>query len=155
MQFLRYRHTDTGPYTLLLGYLVVKLLSVTFLNFFSRYFFSFIFSSYQQRLKIIIIGRYGLLFFKHSRVEDGRYVFTRALKNLETRDAADVSAKFAQLEFKYGDQERGMFFNKFGDVRHGGWAANCYLISGYIPLRFSFLSKAHRKINMRHIHNNN
>ncbi len=57
----------------------------------------------------IRICRYGLLFFKHARVEDGRNVFTRSLKNLETRDAADISAKFAQLEFKYGDQERGEF----------------------------------------------
>jgi len=51
--------------------------------------------------------RYGLLFFKHARVEDGRNVFTKSLKKLEARDAADISAKFAQLEFKYGDQERG------------------------------------------------
>eukprot|EP00088_Acartia_fossae_P015650 TRINITY_DN1860_c0_g1_i2.p1 TRINITY_DN1860_c0_g1~~TRINITY_DN1860_c0_g1_i2.p1 ORF type:complete len:1447 (+),score=367.26 TRINITY_DN1860_c0_g1_i2:45-4343(+) len=51
--------------------------------------------------------RYGLFYFTNSRMEEGRFVFTRALQNLEAREAADISAKFAQIEFKYGDTERG------------------------------------------------
>jgi len=51
--------------------------------------------------------RYGLFYFKNSRKEEGRAVFTRGLQNLEIREAADLSTKFAQLEFKYGDTERG------------------------------------------------
>ena len=34
-------------------------------------------------------------------------MLTRALQNLEAKEAADISAKFAQIEFKYGDAERG------------------------------------------------
>merc|ERR1712098_736986 len=51
--------------------------------------------------------RYGLFNYRNSRHEEGRFVFKRSLQNLESRDAADISAKFAQIEFRYGDPERG------------------------------------------------
>ncbi|XP_023328574.1 protein RRP5 homolog isoform X2 [Eurytemora carolleeae] len=51
--------------------------------------------------------RFGLFYYKNTRVEDGRFVFTRSLQNLEARDATDISAKFAQIEFRYGDPETG------------------------------------------------
>ena len=36
-----------------------------------------------------------------------RGVFTRALQNLEVKEAADITSKFAQMEFNFGDTERG------------------------------------------------
>jgi len=51
--------------------------------------------------------RFGLFYYKNSRTEEGRFVFTRSLQNLELKDATDISAKFAQIEFRYGDAERG------------------------------------------------
>ena len=53
-------------------------------------------------------------------MDEGRFVFTRALQNLEAREAADISAKFAQIEFKYGDTERGMVLNYYMlEIRSG------------------------------------
>jgi len=51
--------------------------------------------------------RYGQFYFKNSRKEEGRGVFTRALQNLEVKEAADITSKFAQMEFNFGDTERG------------------------------------------------
>jgi len=51
--------------------------------------------------------RFGLFYYKNSRTEEGRFAYTRSLQNLEKRDVVDISAKFAQIEFKYGDPERG------------------------------------------------
>jgi len=51
--------------------------------------------------------RFGLFYYKNSRTEEGRFAYTRSLQDLEKRDVVDISAKFAQIEFKYGDPERG------------------------------------------------
>jgi len=51
--------------------------------------------------------RFGLFYYKNTKLEDGRFVFKRCLQNLDAKDAVDTSAKFAQIEFRYGDPERG------------------------------------------------
>jgi len=51
--------------------------------------------------------RYGLFHYTNGDPDQGRFMLTRALQNLEAKEAADISAKFAQIEFKYGDAERG------------------------------------------------
>jgi hypothetical protein len=48
-----------------------------------------------------------MFYFKQTRLEDGRFTFTRALQSLDKRDVAETAVKFAQIEFKYGDAERG------------------------------------------------
>jgi hypothetical protein len=53
------------------------------------------------------LSRFGMFYFKQTRLEDGRFTFTRALQSLDKRDVAETAVKFAQIEFKYGDAERG------------------------------------------------
>ncbi len=48
--------------------------------------------------------------FKLNRLDEGRFTFTRALQSLDKRDVVETSVKFAQIEFKYGDSERGKYF---------------------------------------------
>ena len=48
-----------------------------------------------------------MFYFKHNRLEDGRFTLTRALQSLDKREVVETSVKFAQIEFKYGDSERG------------------------------------------------
>jgi len=59
-----------------------------------------------NRVKEVWI-RYGLFHYTNGKPDQGRFMLTRALQNLEAKEAADISAKFAQIEFKYGDAERG------------------------------------------------
>jgi hypothetical protein len=55
-----------------------------------------------------LLARFGMFYFKQNRLEDGRFTFTRALQSLDKRDIVETSVKFAQIEFKYGDSERGI-----------------------------------------------
>jgi rRNA biogenesis protein RRP5 len=52
-----------------------------------------------------------MFYFKQTRLEDGRFTFTRALQSLDKRDVAETAVKFAQIEFKYGDAERGKHYS--------------------------------------------
>jgi rRNA biogenesis protein RRP5 len=48
-----------------------------------------------------------MFYFKQNRLDDGRFIFTRALQSLDKKEVVETSVKFAQIEFKYGDLERG------------------------------------------------
>ncbi|XP_052228949.1 protein RRP5 homolog isoform X2 [Dreissena polymorpha] len=57
--------------------------------------------------------KFGEFYFTQGRPESARKLMQRALKCLEMRDHVDIITKFAQLEFKLGEPERGktMFEN--------------------------------------------
>lgn len=50
---------------------------------------------------------FGLFYIKTGNVESCRGLLQRALKSLPKQDHVAIIAKFAQMEFKYGDVERG------------------------------------------------
>ncbi|KAJ8317008.1 hypothetical protein KUTeg_004912 [Tegillarca granosa] len=56
---------------------------------------------------------FGLFYFKNNRIESARNLLQRSLKSLNKKDHVEVIAKFAQMEYKYGEPERGktMFEN--------------------------------------------
>lgn len=62
--------------------------------------------------KAVWLG-FGDFFFRNGRVESARKLLQRSLNSLEKRDHVDTISKFAQMEFKYGEAERGktMFEN--------------------------------------------
>lgn len=45
--------------------------------------------------------------YKNGKLEKARKLLTRSLNSLEKRDHLDVISKFAQMEFKFGEQEKG------------------------------------------------
>ncbi|KAF0292278.1 Protein RRP5 [Amphibalanus amphitrite] len=51
--------------------------------------------------------RYGVFLMQVERREAARALMQRALKCLERRDHVEVISKFAQLEFRFGEPERG------------------------------------------------
>jgi len=51
--------------------------------------------------------KYGVFYYKNNRLSDGRFVLQRSLQSLDKRDHLDITTKFAQIEFRYGDAERG------------------------------------------------
>ncbi|CAG0895717.1 unnamed protein product, partial [Cyprideis torosa] len=50
---------------------------------------------------------YGKFLFSNQKPDEGRGVFQRALKSLPKADHVEVTHKFAQLEFAFGNRERG------------------------------------------------
>ncbi|KAK4046291.1 rRNA biogenesis protein rrp5 [Microbotryomycetes sp. JL201] len=50
---------------------------------------------------------FAQFYLRQQRPEDARALLPRSLKSLEKRDHVDTISKFAQLEFKLGDAERG------------------------------------------------
>jgi rRNA biogenesis protein RRP5 len=50
---------------------------------------------------------YGMLLYKLNKIDQGRRVLEQSLKSLDKADHLDVISKFAQLEFKSGETERG------------------------------------------------
>lgn len=50
---------------------------------------------------------YGLFYFKVNKLDKARYVLEQSLKSLDKQEHVDVISKFAQMEFKSGDVERG------------------------------------------------
>ncbi|XP_061171333.1 protein RRP5 homolog [Saccostrea echinata] len=56
---------------------------------------------------------FGEFLFRNGRAESARKLLQRSLNSLEKRDHVETISKFAQMEFKYGDAERGktMFEN--------------------------------------------
>merc|ERR1712228_1129194 len=44
---------------------------------------------------------------KNNKLSDGRFTLQRSLQSLEKRDHLDITSKFAQIEFRYGEPERG------------------------------------------------
>lgn len=50
---------------------------------------------------------FGLFFMKQNKIDAARNVLQRSLNSLEKKDHIDIIAKFAHMEFKYGDAERG------------------------------------------------
>uniref|UniRef100_A0A147BRK9 Protein RRP5 homolog n=1 Tax=Ixodes ricinus TaxID=34613 RepID=A0A147BRK9_IXORI len=50
---------------------------------------------------------FGLFYIKTGNVESCRSLLQRALKSLPKQDHVAIISKFAQMEFKYGDVERG------------------------------------------------
>lgn len=51
--------------------------------------------------------KYGIFYFKNNKLNDGRFVLQRSLQSLDKKDHLDITSKFAQIEFRYGDPERG------------------------------------------------
>jgi len=51
--------------------------------------------------------KFGIFYYKNNKLNDGRFVLQRSLQSLEKRDHLEMSSKFAQIEFRYGDPERG------------------------------------------------
>ena len=51
--------------------------------------------------------KYGIFYFKNNKLNDGRFVLQRSLQSLEKKEHLDITSKFAQIEFRYGDPERG------------------------------------------------
>lgn len=59
---------------------------------------------------------FGLFYMKFGDVEACRALLQRALKSLPSQEHVAVISKFAQMEFKYGDAERGRsMFNSILD----------------------------------------
>merc|ERR1719436_955745 len=51
--------------------------------------------------------KYGIFYFKNNKLNDGRFVLQRSLQSLDRREHIEMSSKFAQIEFRYGESERG------------------------------------------------
>jgi len=51
--------------------------------------------------------KYGIFYYKNNKLNDGRFVLQRSLQSLDKRNHLEMSSKFAQIEFRYGDPERG------------------------------------------------
>lgn len=58
-----------------------------------------------------------MFYYKHERVDDARKLLQRCLKSLNLKHHVEMIAKSAQLEFKFGDAERGrtMFESVLGN----------------------------------------
>lgn len=50
---------------------------------------------------------YGLFYYKCNKLDKARNVLEQSLKSLDKQEHVDVISKFAQMEFKSGDIERG------------------------------------------------
>ncbi|XP_071359529.1 protein RRP5 homolog isoform X2 [Trachinotus anak] len=50
---------------------------------------------------------YGTFLLQQGQSDDASVLLQRALKSLPSKESVDVIAKFAQLEFRYGDVEKG------------------------------------------------
>ncbi|OWF35668.1 protein RRP5 homolog [Mizuhopecten yessoensis] len=64
-----------------------------------------------------IWNSFSMFYYKHGRVDDARKLLQRCLKSLNIKHHVETIAKNAQLEFKYGDAERGrtMFESVLGN----------------------------------------
>jgi len=51
--------------------------------------------------------KFGIFYYKNNKLNDGRFVLQRSLQSLEKKEHLEMSSKFAQIEFRYGDPERG------------------------------------------------
>ena len=51
--------------------------------------------------------KYGIFYYKNNKLNDGRFVLQRSLQSLDKREHIEMSSKFAQIEFRYGESERG------------------------------------------------
>ena len=51
--------------------------------------------------------KFGIFYYKNNKLNDGRFVLQRSLQSLDKRDHIEMSSKFAQVEFRYGESERG------------------------------------------------
>merc|ERR1719436_121214 len=51
--------------------------------------------------------KYGIFYYKNNKLNDGRFLLQRSLQSLDNREHIEMSSKFAQIEFRYGEAERG------------------------------------------------
>jgi len=51
--------------------------------------------------------KFGIFYYKNNKLSDGRFVLQRSLQSLDKREHIEMSSKFAQIEFRYGEAERG------------------------------------------------
>jgi len=51
--------------------------------------------------------KFAIFYFKSNKLNDGRFLLQRSKQSLDKRDHVDIATKFAQIEFRYGDPERG------------------------------------------------
>merc|ERR1712113_261679 len=51
--------------------------------------------------------KFAVFYFKSNKLNDGRFLLQRSKQSLEEREHVDIATKFAQIEFRYGDPERG------------------------------------------------
>lgn len=71
-------------------------------------------NKFKQRADVWL--SFGLFYMKCGRIESCRALLQRALKSLQSREHVVLISKFAQMEFKYGDAERGQsMFNSILD----------------------------------------
>ncbi|KAK2175873.1 hypothetical protein NP493_701g01000 [Ridgeia piscesae] len=74
---------------------------------------------------------FGLFYFSTQQAELGRKLLQRCLRSLERKDHVDMIAKYAQMEFKFSEPERGrtMFENILSN-----YPKRCDLWSVYIDM---------------------
>ena len=51
--------------------------------------------------------KFGIFYYKNNKLNDGRFILQRSLQSLDKREHIEMSSKFAQIEFRYGEAERG------------------------------------------------
>jgi len=51
--------------------------------------------------------KFAIFYFKSNKLNDGRFLLQRSKQSLDEREHVDIATKFAQIEFRYGDPERG------------------------------------------------
>ena len=51
--------------------------------------------------------KFGIFYYKNNKLSDGRFVLQRSLQSLDKKDHLEITSKFAQIEFRYGEAERG------------------------------------------------
>ncbi|CAG8468555.1 12467_t:CDS:2 [Ambispora gerdemannii] len=54
-----------------------------------------------------VCSKFGLFLFKQSKIEIARELLKACLKRFEKRDQIQITIKFATMEFKHGEAERG------------------------------------------------
>ena len=51
--------------------------------------------------------KFGIFYYKNNKLNDGRFLLQRSLQSLDKKEHIEMSSKFAQIEFRYGEAERG------------------------------------------------
>ncbi|KAK8381706.1 hypothetical protein O3P69_015033 [Scylla paramamosain] len=60
---------------------------------------------FSQELSVWV--KAGIFFFSHNMMKEGRHYLERALHSLDKKDHVELINRFGQLEFRFGEMERG------------------------------------------------
>ncbi|XP_045137671.1 protein RRP5 homolog [Portunus trituberculatus] len=60
---------------------------------------------FSQELSVWV--KAGIFFFSHNMMKEGRHYMERALRSLDKKDHVELINRFGQLEFRFGEMERG------------------------------------------------